>query len=112
MSIENAEYVAVGKQLERPHEQRRATGHIEVYANNAQITATYFDFQVVFGEILEASKEKLVTEDSVTIKMSPQLAKRLSEILQTHIGKYETMYGAIPQADRAADKQEFEPAQS
>lgn len=109
MAIENAEYIEVGK-LERPHERRRATGHIEVYANNAQITGSYFDFQVAFGEILEASKEKLVTEDSVTIKMSPQLAKRLSEILQAHIDKYETMFGAIPQSDRTTDTQGSEPA--
>src|SRR5262245_14164057 len=110
MPTDNADYIAVN--LKRPHERKRATGYIEVYANNAQITGNYFDFEVAFGQITEATVEKLVTEDYVTIKMSPQLAKRLNELLQMHIDKYESTFGAIPEANRITDTQDTQLAQS
>jgi hypothetical protein len=106
MPNENAELLQA--KPDRPQERRRAANHIDIYANNAQITGNYFDFQVAFGEILEASLEKLVTEDLVTVKMSPQLAKRLSELLISHIEKYEAMFGAIPEANRVTVTQESE----
>ena len=78
-------------------EHKQSADHIGLYANNAQVTGTYFDFQVSFGEILEATEQALLTEDRVTVKMSPQLAKRLLVILAEHIRKYEETFGEIPQ---------------
>jgi CMP-2-keto-3-deoxyoctulosonic acid synthetase len=80
----------------RPHERRQSPDHVGLYANSAQVTGSYFDIQVSFGEILEATEQALITEDRVTIKMSPQLAKRLLRILADNIRKYEEKFGEIP----------------
>ena len=77
-------------------ERQISEKHIDLYANNAQVVSSYYDFHLSFGLILEASNEKLVTEDAVTIKMSPQLAKRLRDIIIEQVDKYEESYGLIP----------------
>lgn len=97
MAIQNAEEITPDP-LSRIHERKQAEGHFDLYANNAQVVTSYFDFQLSFGEVLEASKEKLVTEDMITIKMSPQLAKRLRDILGEQVSQYEGKYGVIPTA--------------
>ncbi|MGE0103526.1 MAG: DUF3467 domain-containing protein [Blastocatellales bacterium] len=95
MPIQNAE-LTTPDPLKRILEQKVSDSHIDLYANNAHLVTSYYDFQLSFGEILEASNEKLTTEDTVTIKMSPQLAKRLRDIITDQVEKYEQKHGLIP----------------
>lgn len=101
MSIQNSELTEGQEFTEqdiatRKVERKKADNHFDIYANDAQLVISYYDFQLSFGEILEASKEKLVTEDALTVKMSPQLALRIRDILIEQVDSYEDIHGAIP----------------
>lgn len=80
----------------RVHERKKAADHITIYANNAQIVANFWDLRLSFGEIMEANEKSLVTEDKVTVIMSPQLAKQLAAILIDNVQKYEGQFGELP----------------
>lgn len=101
MSIQNPEPTENEELTEqdiaiRKVERKKADNHFDMYANDAQLVTSYYDFQLSFGEILEASKEKLVTKDALTVKMSPQLALRIRDILIEQVDLYENTHGAIP----------------
>lgn len=96
MPTEDSDTEKEKKEQKRLLERKTASNHITYYANNAQIEGTYWDLRLSFGQIIEASEKALVTEDAVTIQMSPQLAKRLSAILVDNVKKYEERFGVIP----------------
>lgn len=83
------------KLKERPKTRSKAEGFVSVYANSMNIEVTFNDFKLFFGEILEATQEKLVTEDRVVILMSPEQTKLVANVLVEQLATYEAVYGPI-----------------
>src|SRR5690348_16772012 len=77
--------------------RERGESFMNVYANNASLTFTLFDFMITLGIVTSVNQEnkQVVVEDLVAVRMSPEHALSLSEILNTHIGLYEKSFGPI-----------------
>ena len=67
------------------------------YANNVGFRVSPWDFTMIFGQIREATKERLVIENQAEIVMSPQHIKVFARVLRSNIEKYEARFGAIPE---------------
>jgi hypothetical protein len=80
----------------RPHEKRRVENMPSLYANSTNMETSFVDFQLFFGDIIEASAERLVTEDKLRIIMSPQHAKAVLALMERQIKAYEDAFGVIP----------------
>jgi hypothetical protein len=80
---------------DRPVIFRTADDASRYYANSAQFTVSFFDIGIIFGQIVDAGKERLLIETGVTVTMSPQHAKEVSKHLQKNIEMYEAKFGTI-----------------
>jgi len=79
----------------------RAADFASLYANDVQVQTSPWDVRLVFGQIdslprtpdqaAEAVAVKLVGE----VRLSPQLAKRVTMILVEHLHSYESQFGPI-----------------
>ncbi len=65
------------------------------YSNNVTTLMTIWDFKLTFGEIKEATQDKLVVWNKASVFMSPQHAKAVSELLAKQIALYEEKFGGI-----------------
>ncbi|MCC8102940.1 MAG: DUF3467 domain-containing protein [Lachnospiraceae bacterium] len=75
----------------------------EVYANSLTVVNTFFDFCLSFKKdniISEDEEQKTITEEVARIRMSPQMAKAFSLLLQNNIQNYEQQFGEIPEIRR------------
>lgn len=79
----------------RQVEVKRADPYVSTYVNSAQVQMNFFDFRINFGEIVEISEEKLSIVNKVTIIMTPEHAKLLSNILALNVKRYEEEMGTI-----------------
>ncbi len=75
-------------------ETARSERFVVLYANNAEIETSVWDFRLTFGELRKAGS-KLVAEQSATIIMSPQHAKALAGVLASNVREYEKKVGEI-----------------
>lgn len=81
----------------RVHE--RSPSFFSVYVNDAQLQSTLWDFRLVVGSVEQSpdiSDPTLRVQQLGEIKMSPQLAQRLSAILLAQLQGYQEIYGRIP----------------
>ena len=62
----------------------------EVYANNANVTISAYDFAISFG-----IGDGETTETQVTVRMSPQHAKSVMILLERFVGIYESQVAPI-----------------
>ena len=73
---------------------------VSLYANDAQIQTTPWDVRLIFGQLTTAatadSPKSLITLNG-EVRMSPQLAKRVTMILMMQLQSYEKQFGPIPQ---------------
>lgn len=75
---------------------------VSLYTNDTQVQLTPWDIRMTFGEISEARAGEPGEQPTVQIKttgevrMSPQHAKKLAEILARQIQVYERNVGTIP----------------
>jgi hypothetical protein len=67
---------------------------LKIYANSVLIEAGPWDFRLVFGETTR-SGAKVITEQLVSIVMSPQHAKVFANILMGNVREYEKQVGEI-----------------
>lgn len=72
------------------------------YINNTQVMVSNFDFKLTLGQLIEATKDKVLVDPQVTIFMSPQHAKAVSNLLTAQLEAYETNHGPIPTAKEKA----------
>jgi len=56
---------------------------------------SFLDFKFFFGEIMEATPEKLVIEERVAVIMAPEQAKSMLRLLDSQIKSYESVFGPI-----------------
>lgn len=69
-----------------------------VYSNHAEINTSINDVKIDFGTAMKDRNNKIVFENSATVFMSPQHAKKLVDILNQQLIKYELMFGELPKA--------------
>jgi hypothetical protein len=69
--------------------------HLRVAANDIEVSHTLFDFTLTFGTVRSADGTTAEIEDHVTVHLSPQLTKRLIEVVQTNVARYEGNLGEI-----------------
>jgi flagellar protein FlaG len=69
-----------------------------LYANSVDILISVYDFQLLLGQIEEATEERLTIRAVAKVAMSPQHAKALANVLAENVSKYEEMFGPLPSA--------------
>jgi hypothetical protein len=70
-----------------------------VYANDAQLQSTPWDVRLIFGVIAGFPTEETQTVEITQlgeIRLSPQLAKKLTMVLIQQLKAYEERFGQIP----------------
>jgi len=66
------------------------------YSNHIEARVGYWDFRLRFMELVDATPERILKKDLVTVLISPQQAAALAPILMEHVRKYEEVFGPIP----------------
>jgi hypothetical protein len=74
------------------------------YANSLELEVSPWDFKLYFGQIEEATAERLGILESVAVYVSPQHAKAITDILVAHIKTYEATFGPIPMPPRGGSE--------
>lgn len=80
---------------ERASGVRREGDSPVVYVNSAQVKVGPYDFQLVLGQTAGVVDKTMVVNSVVTVVMSPQHAKALSDLLSDHIRLFEELMGTI-----------------
>ncbi len=81
---------------------RRSEQFVSIYANDTQIQTTPWDVRLVFGQIETPSDGDMTlveVKQIADVRMSPQHAKRITQILLDQLRAYEEKMGPIPQVD-------------
>ena len=66
-----------------------------IYANQVQLATTPWDIQMIFSQLRETRVSEAVTEELVTVVMSPVHAKVMAQILSNQVVQYEAQFGII-----------------
>lgn len=66
-----------------------------VYVNSVQVKVGPYDFQLVLGQTAGMADKTLIVNNLVTVVMSPQHAKALSDVLSQHVQLFEELMGTI-----------------
>lgn len=79
--------------------RKKAATFLRIYANNAGVAASFFDIDLVFGQLIaaqdESGKPMPHIEDLVTVSMSWEHAKALAKALDRTIAAYEKDQGPV-----------------
>ncbi|HUA18374.1 MAG TPA: DUF3467 domain-containing protein [Bryobacteraceae bacterium] len=70
-------------------------GIFTTYTNNIQLGFTHFDLRMLFGELVEATPERVVIEQRVQVTISYLQAKLLMLMLAQAIGQHEKGFGEV-----------------
>jgi hypothetical protein len=73
-------------------------GYVTLYANDAQIQMTPWDFRIILGQISGVPTEEdpgLLVRQIGDVRMSPQLTKKIVMILIGQLRHYEATIGPI-----------------
>ena len=82
--------------FERTSGIRREGDSPVVYVNSVQVKVGPYDFQLVLGQTAGMASDKtLIVNNLVTVVMSPQHAKALSDVLSQHVQLFEELMGTI-----------------
>jgi hypothetical protein len=90
------------KTIVRANANRRHTqspSFFSIYANDVQVQTTPWDLRLIFGEItnVPTSKDPIVDIMQLgELRLSPQLAKKMTEVLLDQLSTYEANVGEIP----------------
>ena len=78
-----------------------STTFVSLYANDTQIQLSPWDIRLIFGLISEpATVERPVIVKTIgEVRMSPQHAKKVVQILERQLTAYENALGSIPVPD-------------
>jgi hypothetical protein len=70
-------------------------GIFTTYSNNVQLGFTNFDLRMLFGELVEATPEKIVIEQRVQVTLSYLQAKLLMLMVAQAIAQHEAVFGEV-----------------
>ncbi len=76
-----------------------STSHVSLYANDTQIQITPWDFRFMFGVVEDppnAERRTVLIKQLAEIRMSPQHAKIVAQVLMRQVQNYERVVGQIP----------------
>jgi hypothetical protein len=73
--------------------------HKNIYANAIRTGVGPFDIRATFGHVIERDDQKLVSEDLVTVVMSPEEAKTFLKMMANAVQGYEMVFGEIKDVD-------------
>lgn len=80
--------------------QDETAGPIAIYSNNVQVYSNLYDIEILFRRAfnrrIDGEDVKGVTEDLVSVAMSPQHAKSLYVLLKNVMDAYEAQFGKLP----------------
>jgi hypothetical protein len=79
----------------RPIKRAKAPEYKTIYANNAEIQLTPWDFRIRLGQIEQATENLLEIEDVAVIYMSPAHMKAFVDAATQNVAKYEALFGPI-----------------
>ncbi len=69
---------------------------INIYSNNVHLTASIFDFSLIFGEITgEKQDGKNLVKQKARVILSKELTKVLAQLLVANVKAYEEQFGEI-----------------
>ena len=83
------------QQLERL--EIKVDQYFSIYANDVRLQTGVWDVRIKLGEIDGDSPDKLTIKVFGEVRMSPQLAKRLTILLASQLKTYEEKFGPIPE---------------
>jgi hypothetical protein len=87
--------IDIEKLKKRPRERVRSDGFISKYSNSLNVEVSFSDFKFFFGEILEATDEKLRVEEFCSVIVTPEEARSISDLLIKQVAIYEATFGPI-----------------
>jgi Protein of unknown function (DUF3467) len=93
---ENAETGNDPAPTKRPVQRITPENMQAVYANNVSMAISQWDISFAFGLLLDATENRIVVRDSVSVVMSPQHAKVFSQVLDRNIAIFEKQFGTLP----------------
>jgi hypothetical protein len=68
---------------------------VDVWANDALVQHSPWDFQITFAMVKAVTKEQAVVHNVASVRMSPQFIKRVIRTMQKNVEAYERRYGPI-----------------
>jgi hypothetical protein len=84
----------VSKKIKR--ETFKSDNFFSVYVNDVQVQTSVWDMRLILGEIETSDKHLTRIKELGELRISPQLAKKLTVIMQQMIKGYEQNIGEIP----------------
>ena len=73
---------------------------VSLYANDTQFQTSPWDFRLIFG-VIDAvptnENHTVVVKQTGEVRMSPQHAKKITQLLLEQLAGYEKRFGPIPQ---------------
>jgi hypothetical protein len=91
------------------HERITPEGVPFFYTNFSAFRTSITDITIDHGLLVEATEEKRVYRDVVTVVMSPQHARNFADVLEGNLKAYEDQFGPIPRSPDE-DKDSNEPS--
>jgi len=82
----------------RPRERVRTDDFKTRYSNSLNVEVSFSDFKFFFGEILEATEEKLKVEEFISVIVTPEEARSIAALLIKQLALYEATFGPIRKA--------------
>jgi hypothetical protein len=80
-------------------ETTRSPAFVSIYVNDVQVYTSPWDMRLVLGEMgdtLVADTTSVNIKELGELRMSPQLAKKLTMIIVDQLKEYERRFGEIP----------------
>src|SRR6185312_1235219 len=77
----------------------RKEGFVSIYANDVQVQTSPWDLRLILGEIGDESADPIPTlriNKIGEVRMSPQFAKKVAQMMVEQLAAYERMFGKIP----------------
>lgn len=80
-------------------EHTRSPSFVSLYVNDVQLQTTPWDVRLTLGQIenVDVAENRAYITVLADVRLSPQHAKKLGEVLNGQIKNYEQNFGTIPQ---------------
>ena len=97
-----ASVVPSQQELTRPltREVVRSPEFVSIYSNDVQVWTSPWDLRLILGELSDQpTPGTVIVNQLAELRMSPQLAKKLTMIMIQQLKAYEADFGEIPLRD-------------
>ena len=78
----------------------RSPGYVSIYSNDVQVQTSPWDLRLIFSELSDQPTPESITVNQLAeLRVSPQLAKKLTMVMIQLLTEYEEEFGKIPLKD-------------